>query len=96
MLLSDTQVINHNSVEVNSHLYKLSGNFCVGIANENNQGTGFLIDTEEYSQYSHSVPRQVLFSNSFLKDLDLIWELREWIPDPTKPLVPPSKRTLFG
>ena len=57
MLLSDTQVINHDSVEVNSHLYKLSGNSCAGIANENNQGTGFLIDTEEYSQYSHSVPR---------------------------------------
>jgi len=82
MLLSETQVINHNSVEVNSHIYKLSGNFCAGIANENNQGTGFLIDTEEYS---HSVPLTQLFSNSFLRDLDKIWALREYIPDPTKP-----------
>ncbi len=26
------------------------------------------------------VPSSVLFSNQFLHDLDLIWELREWIP----------------
>ena len=32
------------------------------------------------------VPLTVLFSNSFLQDLDLIWELREWIPDPSKPI----------
>jgi len=28
------------------------------------------------------VPLSVLFSNQFLHDLDLIWELREWIPNP--------------
>ena len=39
-----------------------------------------------------SVPLSVLFSNQFLKDLDKIWELREWIPDPTKPILPPNKR----
>ena len=38
------------------------------------------------------VPLSVLFSNQFLKDLDKIWELREWIPDPTKPILPPNKR----
>ena len=31
------------------------------------------------------VPRPQLFSNSFLRDLDKIWALREYIPDPTKP-----------
>lgn len=39
-----------------------------------------------------TVPLSVLFSNQFLKDLDKIWELREWIPDPTKPILPPNKR----
>ena len=38
------------------------------------------------------VPLSVLSSNQFLKDLDKIWELREWIPDPTKPILPPNKR----
>jgi hypothetical protein len=28
------------------------------------------------------VPRAVPFSNQFLQDLDLIWELRAWIPNP--------------
>ena len=28
------------------------------------------------------VPLTTLFSNQFLRDLDLIWELREWIPNP--------------
>ena len=31
------------------------------------------------------VPLTQLFSNSFLRDLDKIWALREYIPDPTKP-----------
>ena len=51
---------------------------------------------EDSDESSTSVPLTVLFSNSFLRDLDLIWELREWIPDPTKPLLPPSKRTALG
>lgn len=37
------------------------------------------------------VPLTVLFSNQFLEDLDKIWELRHWIPDPTKPILPPNK-----
>lgn len=28
------------------------------------------------------------FSNQFLEDLDKIWEMRKWIPDPTKPISP--------
>ena len=39
----------------------------------------------------YSVPLTVLFSNQFLEDLDKIWELRHWIPDPTKPILPPNK-----
>ena len=35
---------------------------------------------ESFSTFSASVPLTVLFSNQFLHDLDLIWELREWIP----------------
>ena len=31
------------------------------------------------------VPRAVLFSNQFLHDLDVLWELHEWMPDPTNP-----------
>lgn len=31
------------------------------------------------------VPLDVLFSNQFLHDLDLIWELHEFIPDPSNP-----------
>lgn len=38
------------------------------------------------------VPLTVLFSNQFLEDLDKIWELRQWIPDPTKPILPPKSR----
>lgn len=37
-----------------------------------------------------TVPPDVLFSNQFLEDLDKIWELRQWIPDPTKPILPPN------
>ncbi len=35
---------------------------------------------ESISTFSASVPLTVLFSNQFLHDLDLIWELRELIP----------------
>ena len=35
---------------------------------------------ESFSTFSASVPLTVLFSNQFLHDLDLIWELRELIP----------------
>ena len=31
------------------------------------------------------VPRAVLFSNHFLHDLAVLWELHEWIPDPITP-----------
>jgi len=34
-----------------------------------------------------SVPRVGLFTNSFLHDLDVLWELRFLIPDPTKHVV---------
>lgn len=46
---------------------------------------------ERQKSFSHSVPLTVLFSNQFLEDLDKIWELRHWIPDPTKPILPPNK-----
>ena len=39
---------------------------------------------------STCTPPAVLFSNSFLRDLDAIGELRRWISDPTKPLLPPN------
>ena len=45
---------------------------------------------EELRTPLYCVPLSILFSNSFLRDLDLIWELRTWIPDPTKPIVPPN------
>lgn len=32
------------------------------------------------------VPLTVLFSNQFLHDLDLIWELHEYIPNPSEPV----------
>ena len=32
------------------------------------------------------VPYDDIFSNQLLDDLDKIWELRYWIPDPTNPL----------
>ena len=35
-----------------------------------------------FNNSSASVPLDILFSNQFLQDLDLIWELREWIPNP--------------
>ena len=31
------------------------------------------------------VPAVEVFSNQLLDDLDLLWELRYWIPDPTNP-----------
>lgn len=39
-----------------------------------------------------TVPPAVLFSNQFLKDLDKLWELRYWIPDPTKPIIPSKNK----
>ena len=32
--------------------------------------------------YLHFLPLNVLFSNQFLEDLDKIWELRKYIPNP--------------
>jgi hypothetical protein len=32
------------------------------------------------------VPADDIFSNSFFEDLDKLWLLREWIPDPCDPL----------
>ena len=46
---------------------------------------------EAVANFSNSVPLTVLFSNHFFEDLDKIWELRHWIPDPTKPILPPNK-----
>ena len=43
---------------------------------------------ESYSTFSVSVPLSDIFTNQFLEDLDKIWELRHWIPDPTKPINP--------
>ena len=37
---------------------------------------------DSFNTFSASVPLTTLFSNQFLRDLDLIWELREWIPNP--------------
>ncbi len=42
---------------------------------------------ERFSSFSNSVPLEELFSNQFLHDLDLIWELHELIPDPLNPRV---------
>ena len=41
-------------------------------------------DSSDFSEKSFQVPYNVLFSNQFLEDLDKIWELRHWIPDPNK------------
>lgn len=30
----------------------------------------------------------VIFSHQFLEDLEKLWAMREWIPDPTKPIPP--------
>ena len=40
---------------------------------------------ERQASFSNSVPLTVLFSNQFLEDLDKIWELHEFIPDPYDP-----------
>ena len=42
---------------------------------------------ERFSSFFNSVPLGELFSNQFLHDLDLIWELHELIPDPSNPRV---------
>ena len=35
-------------------------------------------------EVSNSVPLNILTSNQFLADLEKLWELRHYIPDPTK------------
>ena len=45
---------------------------------------------ESLDTFPDSVPPAVLFSNQFLEDLDKLWELRHWIPDPTKHILPPN------
>lgn len=42
---------------------------------------------EVETNFSNSVSLGELFSNQFLHDLDLIWELHELIPDPSNPRV---------
>lgn len=49
---------------------------------------------ESPNELSNSVPSTVLFSNSFLSDLEKIWELRYWIPDPTAKTFP--RRAVCG
>ena len=39
---------------------------------------------ESFSTFSVSVPQTKVFSKEFLDDLEKIWELRHFIPDPTK------------
>ena len=39
---------------------------------------------ERQPSFSSHVPLNDIFSNSFLHDLDLLWELHEYIPDPSK------------
>ncbi len=39
---------------------------------------------ESFSTFSVSVPHNEIFSNRFLEDLEKIWELRYYIPDPNK------------
>lgn len=48
-------------------------------------------ESEDSPTEFNSVPLSVLFSNSFLKDLDMLWDLREWIPDPSKPILPQNR-----
>lgn len=49
------------------------------------------VNKDQYLSAMERSPLTVLFSNQFLEDLDKIWELRHWIPDPTKPILPPNK-----
>lgn len=48
---------------------------------------------ESISTFSASVPLSVLFSNQFLHDLNLIWELRDFIPNPNKLIYHQAKNT---
>lgn len=41
-------------------------------------------------ELSVSVGSTVIFSHQFLEDLERLWSMREWIPDPTKPILPPN------
>ena len=49
---------------------------------------------ESFSTFSASVPLTVLFSNQFLHDLDLFWELKDYIPNPNKPFLQQTKNTI--
>ena len=49
---------------------------------------------ESFSTFSASVPLSVLFSNQFLHDLNLIWELKDYIPNPNKPILQQTKNTI--
>ena len=49
---------------------------------------------ESFSTFSASVRLTVLFSNQFLHDLDLIWELKDYIPNPNKPFLQQTKNTI--
>ena len=40
------------------------------------------------------VGSDVIFSHQFLNDLDRIWTMREWIPNPTKPILPPNLKQI--
>lgn len=37
---------------------------------------------------SYLVGSDAIFSHRFLEDLEKMWAMREWIPDPTKPILP--------
>ena len=49
---------------------------------------------ESISTFSAFVPLTVLFSNQFLHDLDLIYELKDYIPNPNKPIFQQTKNTI--
>lgn len=49
---------------------------------------------ESFSTFSASVPLSVLFSNQFLHDLNLIYELKDYIPNPNKSIFQQTKNTI--
>ena len=44
-----------------------------------------LHEKKRTAQSAFFVAYDVLLSNKFLKDLDRLWAMRPWIPDPTDP-----------
>ena len=48
------------------------------------------INEDNPFELSSSVGSTVIFSHQFLEDLEKLWAMREWIPDPTKP-IPPNR-----